>query len=147
MRGLYAGLPAVGGLPAGGAPLLQQTSQYAQHASAVLRDSEAIGINAQQLQTWEKIATVVGLDAQSMTTDFERFAKNLADGAPALKATGVTLQDLGITTTDVGTAILQLSDYFHTHSDQAQKAAIATALFGRSGTELIPILDQGSAAF
>jgi hypothetical protein len=120
--------------------------QQAAFSSELLRNSEAIGMNTADLQTWEKIASVVGIDQQSMTLDFERFAKNLNDGAPALKAAGTSLKDIGVTSTDVGTAILQVADYFHTHSDQAQKAAIAMALFGRSGAELIPILDQGSAA-
>ncbi|MFI5281751.1 MAG: hypothetical protein ACHQ0J_01310 [Candidatus Dormibacterales bacterium] len=127
--------------------LLKGESSFASFSAGILRSSEAIGINAQDLQTWDKIAQIAGVDQQSMTMDFERFSKNLADGATTLKATGVTLADIGITTTDAGKAILQLSDYFHTHNDQAQKAAIATALFGRSGAELIPILDQGSASF
>ena len=139
-------LLALQALPPGPAATQHDVEAYAAFSAEILRNSQAIGINTADMQTWDKIAQVVGLDQQSMTLDFERFSKNLADGAPALKATGVTLNDLGITTTDVGQAILQLADYFHTHSDQAQKAAIATALFGRSGTELIPILDQGSAA-
>jgi hypothetical protein len=126
--------------------LLRGAENYASMSAAVLRNSEAIGMNAQDLQAWEKIASIAGIDSQSMVLDFERFSKNLAEGAPGLKATGVTLAELGITSTNAGTAILQLSDYFHTHTDQAEKAAIATALFGRSGSELIPILDQGSAA-
>src|SRR5258708_3925634 len=147
LMGLYAGLGVAGAGIGIASILTQQVAQYAEHSAAVLRDSQAIGINAQQLQTWQQIAKVVGLDTQSMTMSFERFGKNLAAGAPQLKAERITLKELGITTTDVGKAILQLSDYFHTHNDQAQKALIATALFGRSGTELIPILDQGSKAF
>jgi len=140
-------LLALAGAAAGVLAMTQrEVEAYAAFSSEILRNSEAIGINTADMQTWDKIAKVVGIDQQSMTLDFERFAKNLNEGAPALKAAGVTLQDLGITTTNVGTAILQLADYFHTHSDQAQKAAIASALFGRSGAELIPILDQGSAA-
>jgi hypothetical protein len=123
--------------------LVEQQAAFSQQ---ILLSSRALNMNTADLQTWEKIASVVGIDQQSMVLDFERFAKNLNDGAPALKATGVTMDQLGITTTDAGQAVLQLADYFHTHTDQAQKAAIATALFGRSGAELIPILDQGSAA-
>lgn len=145
--GAFAALGVVSLLAGAGAALSQMVSTYASFSAQVLRSSEAIGMNAQELQTWLKISDQVGIGQQSMTMDFERFAKNLADGATALKTTGVTLQDLGITTTDVGTAVLQLADYFHTHNDQAQKAAIASALFGRSGAELIPVLDQGSQAF
>jgi hypothetical protein len=141
------GLLALGAAAAGVLAITQRMVEtYALFSQQILLNSEAIGMNTADLQTWEKIASVVGIDQQQMVTAFERFGKNLTDGAPALKAAGVTLKDLGITTTDTSIAILQLSDYFHTHTDQAQKAAIAMALFGRSGAELIPILDQGSAA-
>ncbi len=140
-------LLALAGAAAGVLAMTQRDVEaYAAFSSEILRNSEAIGMNTADLQTWDKIAQVVGIDQQSMTLDFERFAKNLNDGAPALKAAGTSLKDIGVTSSDVGTAILQVADYFHTHTDQAQKAAIAMALFGRSGAELIPILDQGSAA-
>ncbi|HEV2036945.1 MAG TPA: hypothetical protein VGU71_22565 [Candidatus Dormibacteraeota bacterium] len=144
--GVY-GLLALGAAAAGVLGITQRlVENYAQFSQQILLNSQAMGMNTADLQTWEKIASVVGIDQQQMVTGFERFAKNLNDGAPALKAAGISLKDLGITTSDTSIAILQLSDYFHTHSDQAQKAAIAMALFGRSGAQLIPILDQGSAA-
>lgn len=141
------GLLALAGAAAGVLAITERmVSSYAQFSQQILLNSEALGMNTADLQTWEKIASVVGIDQQALVTGFERFVKNLEDGAPALKAAGLNLKDLGITTTDVGTAVLQLADYFHTHTDAAQKAAIAMALFGRSGAEMIPILDQGSIA-
>lgn len=148
--GLAVGYGALAGLAAltGIAALIQNAVvNYANESAEILRNSQALDMNAQQLQTWMKIGEKAGIDQQSMTQDFGRFSKALAEGAPNLKATGVDLQQIGITSTNSGVAILQLADYFHTHNDQAEKAAIATALFGRSGTELIPILDQGSQAF
>jgi hypothetical protein len=145
VAGILTAILAPLGLVADG--LLKAEETYAAFSAQILRNSEAIGINAQDLQVWDKIAQTAGLDSQSMTLDFERFGKNLADGAPALKATGVTLQQLGITSTDVGTAILQLADWMHSTSDESLKMAVASALFGRSGVELVPILNQGSAAF
>jgi hypothetical protein len=130
-----------------GAAFIRDEANLASFSAGILRNSEAIGINAQDLQTWDKIAEKVGLDGDSMTQMFGRFGKNLAEGAPALKATGFTLKDLGITSTNVGRAILQLSDWFHRNADEAQKLAVAQALFGRGGTALVPILNQGSQAF
>lgn len=148
--GLQAAAYGALALAAAGTAVLAITQRlvenYAGFSAQILRNSEALNMNAGDLQTWEKIAGIVGIDQQSLVMDFERFSKNLADGAPQLKATGLSLQALGITSSDAGTAVLQLADYFHTHSDASQKAAIATALFGRAGAELIPILDQGSAA-
>jgi len=130
-----------------GAAFIRDESNLASFSAGILRNSEAIGINAQDLQTWGKIAEKVGLDNQTMDVMFGRFARNLEEGAPALKATGFTLKDLGITSTNVGRSILQLSDWFHQNSDEAQKLAVAQALFGRGGAALVPILNQGSQAF
>jgi len=118
----------------------------AKFSQQILLSSQALGMNTADLQTWQKIASVAGVDQQQMVNGFGIFAKNLNDGAPALKAAGISLKDLGITTTDVGQGILRVADYMHNNANAAQNEAIAMALFGRSGKELVPILDQGSAA-
>jgi len=62
-----------------------------------------------------------------------------------LKAMGITTQDAAGNTLPMQQILGQLADQFATMPDGPQKTALAIQLFGRSGADLIPLLDQGSA--
>lgn len=69
------------------------------------------------------------------------------------KGIGTALQKLGISATNsigaikpVDTLMLEIADKFAAMEDGAKKSALAQDLFGKSGTNLIPMLNQGSEA-
>lgn len=144
--GLMAALAAIGGAGAGLAALDQLVNKTGQYSVEVLRNSQAIGLNNQDMQVWLQLAAKVGIDEETLVRSIGHFNKEVADGAPTLRASGVNLKDLGITSTDTGTALLQAADYFHTHTDAVRNDQIAADLFGRSSLALLPILQQGSSA-
>ncbi|RYD28930.1 MAG: hypothetical protein EOP89_01275, partial [Lysobacteraceae bacterium] len=67
------------------------------------------------------------------------------DFAGTFKNLGISLRDSNGGIKDAGKVTLELADKFKNMKDGAEKAAIATKVFGKSGFELIPFLDQGSA--
>lgn len=73
--------------------------------------------------------------------------------ANASKKLSTTLVDkpelfakLGITAKDSTGALIQMADLFADMPDGVEKTALAVKLMGRSGEEMIPFLNQGSAA-
>ena len=65
--------------------------------------------------------------------------KNIAENDPLLKK-------LGISATDANGAMVQLADVFGRIPDGAQKTAIAMELMGKSGADMIPLLNGGGVA-
>lgn len=62
----------------------------------------------------------------------------------AMKTQNAAFLSLNITSTDTFGALSQVSDRFQSMPDGARKSALAYELFGRSGLQLIPILNAGS---
>ena len=79
--------------------------------------------------------------------------KNAADALENnSKGIGTALQKLGISATDslgrikpIDSLMLDIADRFSKMPDGAQKTALAMDLFGKSGANLIPMLNQGRA--
>lgn len=66
--------------------------------------------------------------------------------AQGVKFLSRTMAEKGMGGMDVNEALLSVADQFKAMPDGAEKSALAMKLFGRSGTEMIPILNQGAAS-
>lgn len=96
-----------------------------------------------------KMAQKVGIAVEQLTA--MQYAAKLADVdtgelAFAIKNLSQDMQKAGRGGEDVGQEILRLSDRFAQMRDGAAKTALAVDLFGRSGINMIPMLNQGGAA-
>ena len=120
---------------------------------------EKFGISGGEASKWLSIAGQLGISSETIGTGLKFISKNMGNvqlalshgHKPALLLTdafsslGVKLYDANgklRSTTDV---MNQVADKFATMPDGAMKTAAAVAIFGRSGSEMIPILNQGSA--
>lgn len=111
--------------------------------------SEQTGIAVSTLSALGNAAQLNGSNADSLNTALVKLNRSISDAAggskeqlEAFKAVGVTLEDLqGLSPEQV---FLKISDAFAGAENGANKTAIAMALLGRSGAELIPVLNQGS---
>jgi hypothetical protein len=66
--------------------------------------------------------------------------------ARKFQALGVNVKDANGQVVPADKALKQIADRFADMPDGAQKAAAAVALFGKSGTDLIPMLNEGAAS-
>lgn len=94
---------------------------------------------------------LAGVNADDTTAAFTRFQKQLGETSGDAKATADMAAKLGVSFTDATGAIKPMSeilpglaDKFKEMPNGAEKTALATELFGRSGAQLIPILNKGS---
>lgn len=73
-------------------------------------------------------------------------AKGTGPAAEAFKALGVSVTNSDGTMKSSGVVLEEIADKFATYRDGANKTALAVAIFGRAGANMIPMLNQGSAA-
>lgn len=131
---------ALGGLAAGLSvnAILAQTKSLIDAADAMNDMSQRVGVAVKDLAKYD-LAT-----AQSGTS-MEALAKGIKGMAGNLEEHGDALRKAGITATTADGAIQQLADVFAAMPDGMEKTTLAVKLFGKSGMELIPMLNLGSA--
>ncbi len=111
--------------------------------------SEQTGIAVSTLSALGNAAQLNGSNAETLNTALVRLNRSISEATggskaqeEAFKAVGITLKDLeGLSPEEV---FLKISDSFSGAENGANKTAVAMALLGRSGAELIPVLNQGS---
>lgn len=99
-----------------------------EQSSALVAAFDDVGISA---ETGAKAIFQLGKRAQSSADDFAEYGIDIARSADG--------------TTDLAQTLLEVSDAYNQTADPAERAALLTAAFGKSGQDLIPILERGRA--
>jgi hypothetical protein len=129
-------LGAMGGaLSLGGMVML--TKQVIDAGDTLNDLSQRLGIGVKSLASWKLATDQNGVSMEAMATGVKKLSVFMVEHEDRLKKAGITAKD-------ADTALLQLSDIFAAMPDGVQKTALAVELFGKSGTDLIPLLNQGS---
>lgn len=112
--------------------------------------AKSTGVSVEALSQLEYAAQRSGTDLETLTTGLRKLASTSFDAAKGLKGPAETFKMLGISAVDSSgklkstqELLLDISDVFSRYEDGAAKAALAQDLFGRSGTQLIPFLNEG----
>lgn len=101
--------------------------------------SQQLGISVPQLAGYKLAAESSGLTLDTFGNSVKRLSVFMLKNADDLAAVGITAKD-------VDGALAQLADKFAAMPDGAQKTAIAMALMGKSGADMIPMLNGGGEA-
>jgi hypothetical protein len=105
------------------------------------------GIAVRDLQTFESAGMTVDVSLEDMVTAMRKFDQAITGSSKQAALAKVVLHELGVTAKDPKEALLQVSDAFSKMPDGVVKSAEAVALFGRSGLQMIPLLNQGREGF
>ena len=115
--------------------------------------SQRTGVAVESLSRFGQAAVDSGSSIDGVAKGMGQLAKRVADTGKSGDAVRATLQGMGIAATDASgkikpldTLMLEVADRFSKMPDGAEKSALAMQLFGKSGTELIPMLNEGRAA-
>ena len=81
-----------------------------------------------------------------LNVNLVKAAEGNEDLARKFQALGVKVKDTNGQVVPADKALKQIADRFADMPDGAQKAAAAVALFGKSGADLIPLLNEGAAS-
>ena len=125
-------------------------SQMTDLGTSTLRTAAELGVSTTQAQQLGFIAKETGGDANSLALAMERLQLNLQHAQSSTSLQALALKSLGLSAKDLialplNTQLDRIADSFAKFADGPNKTAIALELFGRSGADMIPILDRGSA--
>ena len=134
------------------AGLVRLTTVWADWGSQLLFTAQNIGITATNLQTLQGAATLAGSSATSLSSGMATLGENMwnATGgrAPqvvaAMQMLHINWQNMNRTAKSTADVLPQIADRIKALQNPYAQAAIATALFGSAGTDLLPFLRLGS---
>lgn len=124
-------------------------------ADSMSKLSERTGIAAPTLDKFRQVANLTDTSIESLERAFPALTKNMDMAAqkakgPAFEAfqrLGVSITDSSGNLRDADAVMLDIADRFNGMSDGAEKAALASTIFGTNiGSELIPLLNSGGDA-
>lgn len=114
--------------------------------------SQKIGISVEALSTLQFAAQLsdVGLDTlktglKGLSANLTEARSGLGEGAALFQALGISVEDTAGNLKSSDTILLEVADRFASFEDGATKTALAVKLFGKSGMDMIPFLNQGAS--
>lgn len=141
---------AVGGLLAFG-KVISGVSQAFEKMDEAAKKALSLGIGAQDLMGLQHAAELSGLSGEKFLTTMQKMQKGIGEAvagfgtaAPALRRVGVDLDQLA--TMAPKEQFLAISDAIAGIENPAERSAVAIQIFGRSGMDLIAMMQQGSGA-
>ena len=114
--------------------------------------SKKVGISVESLSGLEFAAKISGTTLDALRTSLTRLAANASDASMGVGEAKEAFDAMKIETLDATGALkpmevllLEVADRFALMEDGTEKTALAMDIFGKSGTDLIPMLNAGSA--
>lgn len=112
-----------------------------------------IGIPIEELSRLKYAADLSGVSFEGLQTAVGKLSKQMNEAKNGSKAAAEAFSSIGVSATNAdgslktaSQVLTEISDRFATMPDGAEKTALAMELMGRSGANMIPLLNGGSAA-
>jgi len=113
--------------------------------------SERTGVAVEELSKLRYAAKLSDVDVGTLQQGITKLNKAMVDTANntgsarnAFAALGISVKNSDGSLKTNSQVLNELSDSFSSYADGANKSALAIDIFGKSGAELIPLLNQGS---
>ena len=110
------------------------------------------GIGVEAFQKLAYAGRMSGVETEKLSASLVKFDRMVAEATGGNKTYMQTFEDLGIKIKDSAGNLRQpneifedVADIFHNTEDGIGKTALAVELFGKSGADLIPMLNDGKA--
>lgn len=138
---------------AAGAALAIATKHAIDHADALSKASQKVGVTTEALSRLEWAAKLSDVSLETLAGGLGKLSKSMADvatgskgpAATAFAALGISVTDAAGKLRDADDVFIDIADRFGRMEDGSTKTALAMGVFGRSGAELIPMLNSGRA--
>lgn len=112
--------------------------------------AQKAGIGVEALSGLSYAIKLAGGDTQTLLTASKKLSENILESGRAAIGTtsmfgslGIAVKDSSGKLRDTDQVLLDVAGKFSTMKDGAEKSALAVKLFGKSGLEMIPFLNQG----
>ena len=114
-------------------------------ADAMGKTAERTGLAVKDVAGLKLAFDMSGVSSDKLETSLGKMAKNMAEGSKAFGAMGVQIKNADGTLRSTRDVLGDVADKFAGYRDGAEKTALAQELFGKSGTEMISVLNAGRA--
>lgn len=109
------------------------------------------GIAVDELRRFNYAASLNDVSTEALGTSLRKLSQNMAaaagggkEQAAAFASIGVGVKNLDGSLRGAGTVLQDIATQFANLEDGPAKAALAMALFGKAGADMIPLLNQGA---
>lgn len=133
------------------APLLGAVKQLMSAGDALDKMSSRVGASVEFLSALSHAAQIGGTDISAMEVGIRRLQRTAYDAARGLSTATEAFADLGIEVRGADGQLKNTEQLFMESAaalsrmeNNTKKAALATVIFGRAGTQLLPMLKDGS---
>lgn len=120
-------------------------------ADNLSKAAQKAGVTTEALSRLKYAADFSDVSLETLSGGLQKLSKNMADvasgkggsAATALSALGISVEDVSGRLRGSDVVFADIADKFARLEDGSTKTALAIQLFGRSGAELIPLLNSG----
>jgi len=132
------------------APMLGAAKAFSSMGDQVAKMARRTGLSVESLSELKYAASQSGTSIEALETGFRRMQRSIYDAGRGMSTAVDALADLGLTFEDLEglspeQQFKKLADAISQISDPTKAAAIAMTLFGRTGTNLLPMFASGAA--
>jgi|GEM_PF-709618 len=156
MEGLLASAEKVNGVLAGigaalsVAALIEAGKSAIDTADSLAKLAQKTGISVEALSLLKPVAEQSGTSLEGLANGLKKLSAAMVDAAGGAQDQIKTFARLNVSVTDTAgklrpteAVLLDLADAFAAMPDGAEKSALAVNIFGKTGADLIPFLNQG----
>ncbi len=137
-----------------GFSLSQMMSKFLSVGDGIDKASIRIGVSAERLQSLRYAANLSGASADTLDKSMAKLNENMAKAAAGkneelaslFKKLGISLKDANGKLRNAADVMPEFADAIKRNTDAGLRARMAIAAFGKSGQDLIPMLEGGSGA-
>ncbi|WP_447979088.1 hypothetical protein [Candidatus Nitrospira bockiana] len=136
-----------------GAAIFAITKSAADTGDELFKMSKKVGVSVEDLSALRHAAELSDVDLSTLQISFKQLSNNLFEAAQGTKEQADLFRLMNIAVTDSTGALrpaadvmLEVSDLFAGMENETERAALAVKVFGKSGLDMIPLLEQGAAA-
>ena len=122
------------------------TRQAINFADEIGKTAQKIGMTSESLSKLEYAAKLSDVSLGQLQVGLGQLSKNMQSGNDAFAALGVTIADEQGNLRSTEEVFLDLAERFSEMENGAGKTALMMQIFGRSGADLIPLMNGGREA-
>lgn len=154
MQKFGAGMAKIGaGISVASTGIALAVKRQLNFADDMSKSAQKFGVPIERLTAYNHAAEMSGVSIESLGTGLRRLSQNMDEATKGNKTAVAMFKDLGIEVKDAAgnmrpteAVLADVSDVLAGMPDGAAKTALAMKLLGKSGADMIPMLNGGSAA-
>lgn len=120
--------------------LFEASKEAADFGSQIFDAGQKTGLSAEKLSAMKFAADQSGTSLETITQSAAKFARTIDSAGQGSEKAKDVLDRLGVTSSDLDTALAQALKTIAETEDGTEQMALAMAAFGRSGADLLPFI-------